>query len=263
MNRGTRKFLTLLTDFGARDAYVGAIRGVILSIAPEAVLVDLAHEIPPGNVRAGAFALLSAAPFFPRGSVHLAVVDPGVGGPRRPLALECDRGWLVGPDNGLLLPAAGRLGRRGAYALENRALQLARPGETFHGRDLFAPAAAHLLRGLDPRELGPRVEPAAPPPWPEPTPTRRGLLGEVIAVDRFGNLITNLPVAAAEGRGVAVRGRRLGGVRSTYAEVPRGGLLPVRGSTGFVEVAVREGSAARRLGAREGTRVALEPLRSS
>lgn len=259
------RIVTLLTDFGLADAYVGVMKGVLLGIAPEARLVDLCHEVPPQDVPAGAFLLMTSFAYFPAGTVHLAVVDPGVGTTRRIVAVHAGGHTFVGPDNGLLRWAVDRAGGAvQAVAVENLAFRLARLSTTFHGRDVMAPAAAHLAAGTPLASLGPPVSRLAGDPFPEPQRAQSRLAGHVIYVDRFGNCITNLPApppdllaATQTAPVVEVAGRRLPLLR-TYGEAPPGQAIAVTGSSGFVEVAVRTGSAERKLGIGVATEVIAE-----
>jgi S-adenosylmethionine hydrolase len=241
--------ITLTTDFGTQDGYVGAMKGVILSELPSARLVDLTHEVAPQDVLGGAFALAQAAPLFPTGTVHVAVVDPGVGSPRRALIAAHGGSFYVGPDNGLLsLAAPGR-----AFSVD-RTPESWRLHPTFHGRDLFARLAARLAGGALPGEFASaEVEPERI----ELAPTERvgdEVIGQVIHVDRFGNLITNF-----EGATVEAAVLEIGGVQApravTYSDVERGRLVAYPGSAGYLEIAVRDGSAAQLLSAGRGARV--------
>ncbi|MEO8601136.1 MAG: SAM-dependent chlorinase/fluorinase [bacterium] len=246
--------VTWLTDFGTADAYVGIMKGVALGVHPQAQLVDLTHDIPPQAVAVGALVLRHAAPYFPDGTVHCAVVDPGVGSARVAVAVVTDRAVLVGPDNGLLAPAAEALGgARAVLALENAALFRHPVSHTFHGRDLFAPVAAHLARGLDPSDVGSPCAGLTPLALPEPLVGDTGVRGEVIYVDRFGNLLTNIGVDLL----VAFRGQRLSvtvsdmpvaALVATYAEAVPGAPVALVSSWGTLEVALRDGSAAAQLG---------------
>ena len=230
--------VTLLTDFGTADGYGAELKGLLLSAAPEATLVDLSHDVPPHDVESARLALARCWHRFPEGTVHLVVVDPGVGGARAALAVESGGRFLVGPDNGVLSPA---LLRAGARAVELPVPPTA--ARTFHGRDVFAPAAARLAVGTPLDALG---DPAlAPTVRRTPEPRRRddgALLGEVIAVDRFGNAVTNL--IGVRGGTVEIAGRRIP-VQRTYADVAPGTLSALCGSSGLIVLAVREGSAAR------------------
>jgi S-adenosylmethionine hydrolase len=229
------------------------MKGVLLSRAPDAVLVDVTHQVEPGDVAAGQFLLARAWRRFPEGTVHLAVVDPGVGSSRRALAIRHAGHGFVGPDNGLFTPVL-----TGATVV---ALPIpAGAAPTFHGRDVFAPAAAALASGASLDTLGtPVMDPVLlPPPVPR---MREGVLtGEVVYVDRFGTLVTNLPAhrLAATAR-IEIEGRDAGPLRRTFADADRGALVALIGSGGTVEVAVRDGSAARVLGAGAGTVVRARP----
>ena len=255
--------ITLTTDFGTRDGYAGAVKGVLAARCPGVKLVDITHEIPPHDVEAGAWTLLTAVPWFPERTVHLAVVDPGVGTDRAPIALSMGGHFLVGPDNGLFGLLPRKLGRdwRGVRIDPERVGALPLSG-TFHGRDLFAPAAA-LLAGCLEREgeaalfaLGPPIPEWFCLPWPEPACEPDRLKGEVVRIDRFGNAITNLEASMISWPSavVSVVGRRLPLVR-TYGEVGVGESLAAVGSAGLLEIAVNRGSAARGLGLKKGTPV--------
>jgi hypothetical protein len=242
--------ITLLTDFGTADGYVGEMKAVLISQAPDARLVDITHDIPPQDVESGRLALARVWRRFPAGTIHLAIVDPGVGSTRDAIAVESDGRLLVGPDNGLLSPA---LLVAGARAVRLPIPSAASP--TFHGRDAFAPAAAALATGSSLDALGA----AAPEPvilrTPEPKRLPDGSLrGEVIAVDRFGNAITNL--VAVRG-GVLEVGFTTLAVQHTYGDVAPGTALAVVGSTGLIEIAVRDGSAAAMLHLARGSAVTL------
>ena len=245
--------VTLLTDFGTADTYVGQMKGVILARCPGARIVDLTHEVPAGDVREAAFALASAVGAFPPGTVHVAVVDPRVGTAQRRLAVRAARaGFFLAPDNGLLGPALA-----GLEVNEVRELPTEGASATFHGRDVFARAAAHLAAGRSFARLGPRVEDIARGSFPRPRRTAGGLSAEVVHVDGFGNLVTNLLPRDLPPGGVVFRvGRsRVKGLSRTYGDVLPGKLLALVGGHGFVEIAVGGGSAARRLKARRGAKV--------
>ncbi|MBI2525038.1 MAG: SAM-dependent chlorinase/fluorinase [Candidatus Rokubacteria bacterium] len=252
--------VTLTTDFGLRDPFVGVMKGVILTICPEARLVDLTHEIAPHDVLGAQLALEASAPFFPAGTVHLAVVDPGVGSARRALGVQAGTQCFVGPDNGLLSFALRAPGWT-AVALTEEAYRLMPVSRTFHGRDVFAPAAAHLARGTSLDRLGPAVLDPARLEIPTARLEGSALVGEVIAEDRFGNLITSLTaegLAGLAGSGtveIEVGAWRIGPLRSSYAEGEPGMPAPIVGSRGRLEVFVREGSALEVLQARRGTPV--------
>ena len=239
--------LTLLSDFGTRDPFVAEMKAVILRLCPAATIVDVAHEVAPGDVLAGALALMRAAPWFPAGTVHVAVVDPGVGSARAAIACRTVGQMFVGPDNGLLSFAAGRAPRCRRIVFDHR-----RAAPTFHGRDVFAPAAARLSGGQPFADVGP-VHRMRRLPRPR-TPC-------VLRADRFGNLLLSVATSTLPRRCRAVRvdGLDAAPLVRTYSDVASGALLAVRGSGGFVEVAVRDGSAAARLrGPLRGIRVRFE-----
>jgi S-adenosylmethionine hydrolase len=243
--------VTLLTDFGSADSYVAEMKGVLLTRAPSATLVDVTHEISPGDILAAQHVLLRTWHRFPAGTVHLAVVDPGVGTARRALAVTSARHHFVAPDNGLLTPLLA----------DATVVALPVPAEaapTFHGRDLFAPAAAALACGTAIDDLGARVHDAVRRAPPEPVERGATVAGVVVSVDRFGTLVPNLPAAFAAGaRDVRILDWSLGPVRRTFADVPSGTAAALVGSGGTLEVAVRDGSAARALGAGVGTEVRI------
>ena len=239
--------VTFTTDFGVADGYVGAMKGVILSLASQVTLVDISHAVPPQGVHHGARLLATAAPFFPEGTIHVAVVDPGVGSNRRGIALQTLRATFVGPDNGLF--TAFLRDRIACVSLTNPATFRHPVSATFHGRDIFASVAAHLANGMPLADLGPPVcDPVClPMPSTQPLPNGR-LRGEVVYVDRFGNLVTNVRPIAREGKNlerirIAIGDLVLDLCR-TYADVRPGEPLAVVGGDGFLEIAVRDGSAA-------------------
>jgi S-adenosyl-L-methionine hydrolase (adenosine-forming) len=244
--------ITLLTDFGTADGYVGEMKGVLLACAPGAQLVDLTHDVPPQDVESGRLVVARCWRRFPPGTVHVAVVDPGVGSERRALAVESDGRLLVGPDNGLLSPALLLAGAR--------AIALSIPSgasATFHGRDVFAPAAAALATGTPLEALGSPVEDPVVRRTPEAHRRDDGaIVGEIITIDRFGNAVTNL--VGRLGGALEVGGRTLPVCR-TYADVDVGLPAALVGSTGLIEVAVREGNAAQQFGLRRGSPVVLRP----
>jgi S-adenosyl-L-methionine hydrolase (adenosine-forming) len=250
-----RSIITLLSDFGTADGYVAEVKGIMLSRAPEAAVVDVAHDVAPHDIEAGRLAIARYWRRFPSGTVHFAVIDPGVGSSRRSLAVESDGRFLVGPDNGLLSPA---LLLAGAKAVELPIPAGAAP--TFHGRDVFAPAAALLAAGTPLDALG---SPVVDPEIRRTREARRvadgAIEGVVITVDRFGNAVTNL--LAAHGGVIEVGKLRLPVLR-TYADVASGTPLAVVGSSGLIEIGVRDGSAAAVLGlGRDATVLLRTPRR--
>jgi S-adenosylmethionine hydrolase len=246
--------VTLTTDFGFHDGYAGAMKGVVLSLAPAATVVDITHGVPPQDVAAGAVALAQAAPLFPAGTIHVAVVDPGVGGDRADLLVEAGDQIFIGPDNGVLSLAA-RAGRR-IYRIEAAGFQRQPVSPTFHGRDVFAPTAGRLASGASPSDVGPSVEGMFD--LAQPVIARRAgrAEGAVIHIDAFGNLITSLTAdhVPAEAS-VEVEGR--GGIfhpvlARTFSDVTSGALVAYLGSGGQLEIARRNGSAAAYVGAERG-----------
>jgi S-adenosylmethionine hydrolase len=258
--------ITLTTDFGLRDTYVAEMKGVILDIlGAAALLVDVTHDIEAHDLTEGALALEAAAPHFPPGTIHLAVVDPGVGTSRRGLVVRASGHLFVGPDNGLFTPFLAEAEDWEAFELESAQYRRPTVSRTFHGRDVFAPAAAHLALGVDPGAFGSPVLDPVLLPWPEVREAAGTVAGAVVHVDRFGNLVTSIHAALVEslGPGAAVRvaGRVLP-VVGTYAELPAGGPGAILGSRNRLEIAVREGSAATVLRARRGTPVVVSRTRA-
>lgn len=249
-----RPIVTLLTDFGTADGYVAEMKGVLYSILPDAEVVDVTHHVAAQDVEAGRLALARYWRRFPPGTVHVAVVDPGVGSERAALAVQSDERLLVGPDNGLLSPAL--------LTATARCVSLTVPpaaSATFHGRDVFCPAAAQLARGTPLHALGPAHDAPLVRRTPEPQRQADGsVLGEIISVDRFGNAITNC--LSIRGGSVEAGGRTMTVVR-TYADVAPGEPAAIVGSSGLIEVAVRDGSAAALLGLARGDRVLFRPAR--
>ena len=246
------RLITLLTDFGTADGYVAEMKGVLLTLAPEATVVDVTHDVLAHDVDCGRLTLARYWRRFPPGTVHLAVVDPGVGSARAALAVWSDDRLLVGPDNGLLSPA---LLVTGAHAVSLPTPPAAAP--TFHGRDVFAPAAAALARGTPLTALGVPHDAPVVRRTPEPRRLADGSIeGEVIVIDRFGNAVTNC--LGLRGGTIEVAGAALP-LRRTYGDVPAGGAIALVGSSGLIEVAVRGGSAARELGLARGAKVIFRP----
>jgi len=261
--------ITLLSDFGLKDPYVAEMKAVILSIHPEAQIVDMSHEVEKFNIRMGAFVLASAAPYFPSGTIHVAVVDPGVGTKRRPLVVETKRYFYVGPDNGLLVLSAQREGIRHVYNITNPKYVLPRVSRTFHGRDIFAPVAAHLARGCPPSELGPEIYDYMLPKFAKPRVRRGRLFGEVLHIDDFGNIVSNFSTEDLEKMGiregcllhVRLRGEALTlKLCSAYGEVPAKTPLAIVGSGDFLEFSVNQGSASETFNVKAGDRVSVWPL---
>ncbi len=249
--------ITLLTDFGTADGYAAAMKGVIASICPEAIIDDASHDIPPGDIEGAAWVLSRYWREYPEGTVHVVVVDPGVGSERRALALRADGRLLVAPDNGVLTRVMSAATWE-AVSIQERRFLHEPVSRTFHGRDVFAPAAAHLARGTALHELGPAVADPALLPLPEPTLEPHAVRGTIVHVDRFGNAVTNIPESQVGDGAVVCGGRNLGRLRSTYADVAPAALLALIGSAGTLEISVRDGSAAQSLGLKRGDEVVVE-----
>ena len=296
----------LTTDFGFADHYVGTVKGVILSINPQATILDLTHQVQPYNIRQASFILGASHRFFPSASIHVAVVDPGVGTHRRAVLLITPRAQFLAPDNGVLsgviasvspssdspISPCSKEGQGGfagqqsiaippncsAYQLTNPDYWLHPVSDTFHGRDIFAPVAAHLSLGIPPHSLGEAVKDLFYLPTPRPGWQGNRVLGEVIYGDHFGNLITNIPVEALQALDptslqVSIKGRRISGLRRTYHSSPTtvqapppvapsdNRLVALIGSLGYLEIAVPDGSAATELGVSVGEPVSVATLR--
>ena len=251
--------ISLLTDFGMKDGNVGVMKGVILGLAPQAQVVDLGHLVPPQNVRDAAILLGRSAPYFPDGSIHLVVVDPGVGTSRRPMAARLGTHAFVGPDNGvitkLLEYAEGRGWTTSFVELDRPERWLPEVSPVFHGRDIFSPTAAHLANGVDLKSLGSPLDDPVRLDFPRPEPIPGGWRGQVDHIDHFGNVRTNMRREHVEDMGpliVRLCGARVEGLVRTFGERQEGELIALYGSTGDVVVALVNGSAAGRLGAAVG-----------
>lgn len=254
--------ITLLTDFGNQDGYVAAMKGVILSRAPDVTLVDITHAIAPQAVLQAAYVLAQAAPFFPTGAIHVAVVDPGVGSARRPLAIQTSTAIFVGPDNGLFTDVLDSGAVTACVHLDRPRFWRDNPSSTFHGRDIFAPVAAHLAQQVSLNILGTPINDPVRLLLPKPQRQPDGTLtGAIIHVDHFGNLISNIPAAwlSVARWQVHIGPATIDGIQPSFAAAPVGALLAYRGSAGTLEVAVRNGSAAQALGAEVGQTLAAGP----
>ncbi|NDJ61485.1 MAG: SAM-dependent chlorinase/fluorinase [Chloroflexi bacterium] len=272
--------IALLTDFGLSDVYVGVMKGVILGIHPTAQIIDITHDIQAQNVRLAALALRDSARYFAAGTIFVVVVDPGVGGERRPIAAQSGDYVFVAPDNGVLSYAIEDLAAATLVELTSTQHRLEPVSYTFHGRDIFAPAAAHLAAGVPIDQLGPRA--ADPVVLPQPTLTVAAgrLVGEVVQIDHFGNIVTSIgplrwtkpdeaiylrigsehglgvPISATDAQ-ITIDGQTINGIIRAYGAVARGTLLATIGSSGYLEVAINQGGAAARLDAAIGDMVEL------
>jgi S-adenosylmethionine hydrolase len=278
----TPAIITLLTDFGEEDSYVGAMKGVILSILPEAKLIDISHRVTPQNIRQAALILSNVYAYYPPHTVHLAVIDPGVGGPRRAIALEASHGRFVAPDNGVLTYVRLKESTSKAVLLENADYWLSTPSHTFHGRDIFSPVAAHLASGVPLTDLGPPVDEIVMLPMPSLIITPTSIQGQVVHIDRFGNVLTNImslrwvddrtiefnPITATPDREqtlyinarqaqVTCSWHKIKGLSQTYSQAGVGETLALVGSSGELEVAINQGNASEGLAIQVGDPITL------
>ncbi len=256
--------ITLLSDFGNRDQYVSEMKGTILAVCPSATIVDISHEIEKFNIRMGAFVLAAASSHFPAGTIHVAVVDPDVGGQRRGILVRCRRSMYIGPDNGLLLQAASKDGIEEVHSIENQSFMSDPVSSTFHGRDVFAYAAAKVACGADPSGVGPRISDPVSVEIFESAASHGRIECDVLSIDSFGNIATtasekDLEVAGVQvGRNVVMQTKRrlhdLKAVR-TFSDAPQGKPVILVGSHGLLEIAINRGSAAKRFRVRPGDKL--------
>ncbi len=260
------KIVTLTTDFGLKDSYAAEMKAAILRICSNTVIVDITHEIEKFNIQTGAYVLASAVPYFPEGSIHVAVVDPGVGTRRRPIIIQTRRDFFVGPDNGLLVLAAEKGGIMRIHELTNHRFMLPKISQTFHGRDVFAPAAGHLMKGVKLEEFGKEIHNLVQPEFTKITRRNGTLIGEVLHVDGFGNIITNInekEVAQSNLKAavsVDLVGHKLKlKLCQTYGEIKVHTPLALIGSHGFLEISINQGNAAKKFKTKTGDRVTVSP----
>ena len=255
--------ITLTSDFGLKDPYVAEMKGVILSIKPDATIVDVSHSIEKFDIRIGSFMLASAAPYFLKGTVHLAVVDPGVGTPRRAIVARTKLAFFVGPDNGVLMLAAQNQGIEHIHELTNPKLMLPQVSSTFHGRDIFAPAAAYLDMGVEPSEFGALITDAVTPKFASITRRNGSLIGEVLHIDSFGNIITNISqkeIAQVNIIDVKLTNLSLNlALGKTYAQTKPDEPIALVGSHGFLEIALNQANAAEKFRVKDGDKVEVTP----
>ena len=259
-----KKTITLTSDFGLVDPYIAEMKGVILTINPNTVIVDITHGIEKYNIVMGAFTLSSAAPYFPKGTVHLAVVDPGVGTKRRAIIIQTKQAIFVGPDNGLLILAAGNQGIEHIFQLTNPKFMLLETSSTFHGRDVFAPAAAYLEKGIKPEKFGPEIFDPVKPEFAQIKHENDSIIGRVLDVDSFGNIITNINKSAITKNSEVINVKILNcqlklRLKKTYGETKPNEPLALIGSHGFLEIALNRGSAAKKYQATVGMEIAVSP----
>lgn len=258
--------ITLLSDFGWTDPYVAEMKGVILTADPNLTIVDVSHGIERHNIPMGSFILETALPYFPQGSIHVAVVDPGVGAERLPLVMQCRLGILVGPDNGLLIRAAERLDFKTAYQIDSEQFKGEKLSATFHGRDVFARTAAKLAAGRRPNTFGAEVKELVKLDIPKVSVSDKGMTCTVLHIDSFGNVIVNLSeeeflrLGLREKSPLVIKtkhGSSPASIARTYSDIPRGQFGVIVGSQGYVEIATRESRAAARLGLRPLERIEI------
>jgi S-adenosylmethionine hydrolase len=260
---GRLPVISLLTDFGTADYFVGAVKGAILSVNPQVVIADITHEIAPQDILAGAFTLLAAYKTFPAGTIHFVVVDPGVGSTRRPIVVSANEQFFVGPDNGLFTYIYDREPTHQVFHVTAEKYFRRDPSTTFHGRDIFAPVAAALSTGVKPRDFGPLVDDAMRlSDSLEPEKLKNGnLRARIIHIDRFGNCVTNITRALVKSNAALVVNRKtIRTFRNFYGEAPADTPFAICGSAGFLEISVNGGSAAKALRAKRGTPVILRAL---
>jgi hypothetical protein len=256
--------ITLTTDFGLKDPYIAEMKAVTLSISPTATIVDITHEIEKFNIRMGAYILASASQYFPKGTIHVAVVDPGVGTKRRPILIQTKHDFYIGPDNGVLVLAAENKGIEHISEISNRKLMLPKISNTLHGRDIFAPAAAHLADGTSPSEFGQEIHNIVTPEFAKIIRRKNMLVGEVLHTDSFGNIITNLGEKELDLIGAkSMVDIRLKNVRlklklcKAYAEAKPQKPLAIIGSHNFLEISINQGNAAQNFKAKIGDKITL------
>jgi S-adenosylmethionine hydrolase len=253
-----KPIITLLTDFGTKDPYVASMKGVILNINPQCIVIDITHQVNPHDINEGAFILANAYSYFPKGTIHLSVVDPGVGGTRKPILLVTQNYFFVGPDNGLFAPIARKEKVKQVVVLAKEKYFLSKVRKTFHGRDVFAPVAAHLSLGIKPDAFGYKISAIKELGFGKPIIKERKLLGEILHIDTFGNLISNIDEEKlfrfTKGRSFVIRAGRetIHGLKKGYWEGEKGELIALLGSSGLLEISVREGSAQKMLKLKTG-----------
>ncbi len=259
-----KPIITLLTDFGLKGPYVASMKGVILSINPQCTLVDITHQVSPHDIREGAFILAQAYSTFPKGTIHLSVVDPGVGGPRKPILIVTQNYFFIGPDNGLLTIALRREKVKQGVLLRNPKFFLSEISSTFHGRDIFAPVAAHLSKGIKPHSFGPVTRSRNEISFPKPVKKGGEIIGEVLHIDTFGNLVTNIdeellsPFSKDQTFFINAGRRTIQGLKKGYWEGMKNEPIALIGSGGLLEISVREGNAQKSLRVKKGDRVVVQ-----
>ncbi|MCS7365944.1 MAG: S-adenosyl-l-methionine hydroxide adenosyltransferase family protein [archaeon GB-1867-035] len=261
-----RNIITLLTDFGEKDPYVAAMKGVILTIAPHVKIIDITHNITKFNIREGAFILASIIKYFPRNTIHVGVVDPGVGSLRKPIIAVTKRSILIGPDNGLLMLAAEREGLLKVLEIRRHKFLLEEVSYTFHGRDIFAPVAAYIANGVKPEEIGEEVEEYVKLPFPKPRILKKKIIGEIIHIDDFGNIITNISIKELQKKSISIGSeitveihgeKEKLNLKDSYSKVEVEQTLAIIDSFNLLEIAVNQGNAARKYNVKVGEKITV------
>jgi len=256
--------ITLLTDFGLKDPYVASMKGVILSINPQCTLVDITHQVSPHDIREGAFILAQTYSTFPKGTIHLSVVDPGVGSARKPILIVTKNYFFVGPDNGLFAIALKAETVKQAVVLTNQKFFLSEISSTFHGRDIFAPVATYLSLGVKPESFGPSIKSWHEISFPDPAMKQGRLIGEIVHVDAFGNLVSNIDrkglLQFSKGRPFVIKiGKRtMRGLKKGYWEGRKDEPMALIGSGGYLEISIREGNAQKILKVKRGDPIIVD-----
>jgi S-adenosylmethionine hydrolase len=250
-------FISLLTDFGYRDHYVGVMKGVIFRINPQVKIVDISHQVTPHNITEGAFLLYNVYSYFPPGTIFVAVVDPGVGSKRKPILVKTENFYFVGPDNGIFGLIYEEIKNFEVLELNNPRFFLSPVSATFQGRDIFAPVAAYLSSGVSPLEMGKAIKNFVRLPFTQPTFKKKEIQGKVIYIDGFGNLVTNIKApdfipSDKKQLKIKIGNKIISGLAKNYQEVEKGSLLALIGSSNFLEIAVSEGSAQKKLKGKVG-----------
>ena len=259
-----KPIITLLTDFGTKDHYVASMKGVILGINPQCLLIDITHQVNPHDIQEGAFLLANAYSYFPKGTIHLSVVDPGVGGIRKPILLVTRHYFFVGPDNGLFALVAQRDRVKQVMVLAEQKYFLHKVSMTFHGRDIFAPVAAHLSLGVKPNAFGYEIDSLEELGFEKPIAKDGRLLGEVLHIDNFGNLVSNIDEEKLfrfiQGQPFVIRigGKTIHGLKKGYWEGRKGEPIALFGGGGFLEISIREGNAQKTLKVKKGDPIWVE-----
>ncbi len=261
-----KPIITLLTDFGTKDSYVASIKGVILSINPHCLVVDITHQVSPHDIQEGAFILANAYSYFPKGTIHLSVVDPGVGGARKPILLVTQNYFFIGPDNGLFTLVAQKERVTQVVVLTEQRYFLSKVSKTFHGRDLFAPVAAYLSMGIKPEAFGPILDSWVEIDFENPRIRGRAFIGKILHIDAFGNLISNIDHqklfnhVRGDSFVVRVGEKSIQGLKKAYWEGKKNEPMALIGSGGFLEVSMREGNAQKALKVKRGDRIVVSTI---